>query len=72
MKKTLYGFCEELNKRGLRFGMSNGFSQRGIDNLTLINWCNANNWNVHSFKDMKYSSCGKGNSKTNEVFITNY
>ena len=71
-EKTLYGFCEELNKRGLRFGMSNVFSQRGIDNLMLINWCNTNNWNVHSFKKIKDSSCGKGNAKTNEVFITNY
>ena len=71
-ENELYDFCEQLDKLKIKFGMSNVFSQRGSDNLTLINWCNKNNWNIYSFKNMKYSTCGKGNSKTNEVFITNY
>lgn len=68
----LYEFCEELNKRSLKFGISNMFSQRNIQNKILIEWCDKNKWNVYNFKDMKYTACGKGNNKAKEVFICNY
>lgn len=71
-EKDLYEFCEELNRRNLKFGLSNMFSHRGNDNSILIDWCNENNWNVYDFKEMKYSSCGKGNPNAKEVFICNY
>ena len=71
-EEKLYEFCEELNKRGLKFGISNIFSQRNTQNKMLIEWCNKNKWNVYNFKDMKYSACGKGDSKAKEVFICNY
>ena len=38
----------------------------------LQQWCEENNWNVYVFDGFTYSACGKGNSKTKEVFITNY
>lgn len=71
-EEKLYEFCEELNKRGLKFGISNMFSQRNTQNKMLIEWCNKNKWNVYNFKDMKYSTCGKGDNKAKEVFICNY
>lgn len=71
-EEKLYEFCEELNKRGLKFGISNMFSQRNTQNKMLIEWCNKNKWNVYNFKDMKYSACGKGDNKAKEVFICNY
>lgn len=71
-EKDLYEFCEELNRRNLKFGLSNMFSQRNNPNQMLIDWCNKNDWRVYNFKEMKYSACGKGNPNAKEVFICNY
>ena len=71
-EKKLYDFCEELNKRNIKFGISNMFSSKNTPNKMLIEWCNKNKWNVYDFKEMKYSACGKINENAREVFITNY
>lgn len=68
----LYEVCEKLNKNGIKFGLSNVFSNKNIENTKLIDWCNKNNWNVYAFDKISYSACGKGNSNAKEVFITNY
>ena len=68
----LYKLCEELNARGIKFGLSNVFSDKGIRNDKLIKWCNENNWNIYVFDKVSYSACGKGNSNAKEVFIRNY
>ena len=70
--KKLFKFCEELNKRGIKFGISNVFESRGKKNKHLIKWCEKNNWYVRHFPNIKYSPCGKGISNNDEVFITNY
>ena len=64
--------CEELNNRNIKFAMSNVFSNKGITNEKLIEWCKKNNWNIHYFDNFTYSACGKGNGKTVEVLIMNY
>lgn len=69
--KKLFRFCEELDNRGIKFGISNCFTIKGKTNKHLIKWCKKNNWNVKHF-DIKYTACGKGNSNNDEVFITNY
>ena len=71
-EKKLYDFCEELNKRNIKFGISNMLSSKNTPNKMLIEWCNKNKWNVYDFKEMKYSACGKINENAREVFITNY
>lgn len=71
-EKNLYKFCEELNKRNIKFGISNIFSQKNMPNEALIEWCDKNKWNIYDFKEMKYSACGKINKDVREVFITNY
>ena len=71
-EEDLYELCEKLSERNIRFGMSNVFENKGIENKKLIKWCEENNWNVYVFDGFTYSACGKGNSKTKEVFITNY
>ena len=64
--------CENLNNKGIRFGLSNIFENKGIKNEKLINWCNEKGWNVYTFDKFTYMACGKGNSNAKEVFITNY
>lgn len=71
-EETLYKFCEELNNKGIKFGISNVFSNKGITNDKLIKWCEDNNWNLYTFDKMTYYACGKGNANTKEVYICNY
>lgn len=68
----LFALCEKLNKNGVKWGMSNVFKCKDKVNEHLINWCENNNWNVHTFNKFTYMACGKGNSNATEVFITNY
>ena len=68
----LYKLCEELNDKGIRFGLSNVFENKGVINHKLINWCNEKGWNIYTFDKFTYMACGKGNSNAKEVFITNY
>lgn len=71
-EEDLYKLCEDLNDKGIKFGLSNVFENKGIKNEKLINWCNNKNWNVYTFDKFTYCACGKGNSNAKEVFITNY
>lgn len=68
----MYCLCEELNRKGIKFGMSNVFHNKGKEHTSLIDWCNRKDWNVYTFDSHTYSACGKGNSNAKEVFITNY
>ena len=68
----LYKLCEELDRKGVRFGLSNVFKNKGVTNDKLISWCNEKGWNVYTFDKFTYTACGKGNSNAKEVFITNY
>lgn len=71
-ENDLYKLCEELNNNHIKFALSNVFSNKGIVNEKLIEWCEKNNWNIHYFDNFTYSACGKGNGKTVEVLIMNY
>ena len=68
----LYELCEGLDRKGVKFGLSNVFENKGIKNDKLISWCNEKGWNVYTFDKFTYMACGKGNSNAKEVFITNY
>lgn len=68
----LYKLCENLNEKGVKFGLSNVFKNKGVENYKIIKWCENNNWYIYTFDNFSYSACGKGNSNTKEVFITNY
>lgn len=71
-ENDLYCLCEKLNNKGIKFGLSNVFFNKNIENTKIIEWCNKNNWNVYTFDKISYSACGKGNSNAKEVFIRNY
>ena len=67
----LYDLCENLNNKNIKFGLSNVFANKGVENTKIIEWCNKNNWNVYTFDKFSYMACGKGNSNDEEVFIRN-
>ena len=71
-EEDLYDLCENLNNKNIKFGLSNVFANKGVENTKIIEWCNKNNWNVYTFDKFSYMACGKGNSNAKEVFITNY
>ena len=71
-EEDLYDLCENLNNKNIKFGLSNVFANKGVENTKIIEWCDKNNWNVYTFNKFSYMACGKGNSNAKEVFIRNY
>lgn len=67
----LFEIAEQLNKRGVKWGLSNVFSNRGNTNEHLIKWCNEKKWNVYHL-DRNYNPFSRGNSDNDEVYICNY
>lgn len=67
----LFDLLENLNIRGIKWGLSNVFINRGVKNNHLIEWCKQNNWNVYHL-NRNYNPFSRGNSNNDEVFITNY
>lgn len=67
----LFNYLERLNAMGIKWGLSNVFVNKGHENTHLIEWCEKNNWKVHHINH-SYSSLGKGNAHSDEVYICNY
>ena len=68
---NLKKFKKELNKKGVKWGLSNVFVNRDKENTHLIEWCNKNNWNVYHL-NRNYNPFSRGNSNNDEVYICNY
>jgi len=69
--KRLFVILEKLDKCGIKWGMSNVFKNKDYVNDHLIKWCEEHNWHVHHL-NFTYSSLGKGNANSDEVYICNY
>lgn len=67
----LFNILEKLNDKGVKWGLSNVFVNRGKENTHLIEWCNKNNWNVYHL-NRNYNPFSRGNSNNDEVYICNY
>ena len=67
----LFELLEKLNKKDIKWGLSNVFQNKEYRNQHLIEWCKKNNWNVNHLT-CEYAALGKGNSNTDEVYICNY
>lgn len=67
----LFKVLEELNNRGIKWGFSNVFINRGVSNDHLIKWCEDNDWNVLHLQ-RNYNPFSRGNSNNDEVYIYNY
>ena len=68
----LFQICEKLHKNNMKFGISNVFINKGVENTLLKDFCKANKFNVFSPNNFKYHACGKANQKQQEVYICNY
>lgn len=68
----LFEKLDKLTEKGVKFGMSNVYENKGNINQHLIDWVEEKGYNVHFFSDFSYTSMGKGNAKTVEVYIYNY
>ena len=69
--KELFTILESLDKKGIKWGLSNVFVCRGKKNEHLIKWCEEHNWNVHHLS-RNYNPFSRGNSENDEVYICNY
>ena len=74
-EKDLYALLNRLNKKGIRFALSNVLEHKGNVNAIMKEWTKKNNYKVHKldydYKNSNYHSTAKDN-KTEEVLITNY
>jgi adenine-specific DNA-methyltransferase len=71
----LYFALSKLNKKYIRFALSNVLEHKGAVNKILKNWADSENFKVnrlnYSYKNSNYHSTAKNNN-TVEVLITNY
>ena len=67
----LFQMLDELNKKGIKWGMSNVFKNKDSVNNHLIEWCTKNNYYIYHL-NKTYSALGKGNANSDEVYICNY
>ncbi|MDE6284141.1 MAG: Dam family site-specific DNA-(adenine-N6)-methyltransferase [Bacilli bacterium] len=72
----LYELLDNLNKKGVKFGLTNVLENKGKTNEILQKWINDNpNYKVHhlnnSFNNCSYHGKNK-ESITDEVYVTNY
>jgi adenine-specific DNA-methyltransferase len=74
-EKDLYNLLSCLNKKGVRFALSNVLEHKGEINEIMKNWAKKNNFKInelnYDYKNSNYHSTAK-NNKTIEVLITNY
>lgn len=74
-EKDLYILLSRLNKKGVRFALSNVLEHKGETNEIIKKWVEKNNFKInkldYDYRNSNYHSTAKKN-KTIEVLITNY
>lgn len=74
-EKDLYELLIKLDKKGIKFALSNVLEHKGKTNQIMKDWINKNKYKMHKidydYKNSNYHSTAKDN-KTIEVLITNY
>jgi adenine-specific DNA-methyltransferase len=74
-EKDLYKLLTKLDKKGIKFALSNVLEHKGKTNQIMKNWINKYKYKIHKidydYKNSNYHSTAKDN-KTVEVLITNY
>jgi len=70
---ALRKLCDKLTKHNIKWGMSNVFSNKGIDSNNLKNWVSKNKYKVIHFNIVYHiGRLDKSKESTDEVFICNY
>jgi len=74
-EKDLYSLLTKLDKRGVKFALSNVLKHKGSTNHIMKDWAKKHNYRIHKlnhhYKNSNYQSTAK-NNQTIEVLITNY
>jgi adenine-specific DNA-methyltransferase len=74
-EKDLYALLTRLDKKRVRFALSNVLQHKGDTNIIMKDWAKKHNYKVHKlnfdYKNSNYHSTAK-NNKTVEILITNY
>lgn len=74
-ERDLYATLTDLNRKGIRFALSNVLEHKGETNEIMKNWAEKNNFKInklnYDYRNSNYHSTAK-NNKTTEVLITNY
>lgn len=74
-EKDLYSLLSRLNKKGIRFALSNVFEHKGKTNEIMKKWVEKYNFKIsklnYDYRNSNYHSSAKKNN-TIEVLITNY
>ena len=71
----LLAFLDGLNKKNIRFALSNVLTHKGKKNEILVDWISNNGYNVHhlnsNYSNSNYQVKDR-QTKSDEVLITNY
>ena len=68
----LLNALDKLNKKGVKFALSNVLIHKGNENKLLKEWLDKNNFNIYPIKSRYISYHDNNNDKTIEVLVTNY
>lgn len=68
-ERTLYMLLDELNEKGIKFGLSNVLIHKGKENTILKEFIK--NYNYVDI-NVTYSAMGKGNANSKEIYVYNY
>ena len=72
---ALYALLDELNRKGVKFALSNVSVHKGEKNTILSDWRKKNKYHMHHIR-FNYDNCNyhteNKKNKTDEVLITNY
>lgn len=75
-EKLLLELLNTLNKRSIKFALSNVLEHKGKTNLLLKEWIAENKYNTyylnHSYKNSSYNTRNKGVFNSKEILVTNY
>ena len=72
---ALYAILDDLDRKGIKFALSNVAVHKGEKNTILLDWKNRNKYHLHHI-NFNYNNCNyhteNKKNKTDEVLITNY
>ena len=75
-ERKLLEILDELNRRNIRFGLSNVLWHKGRSNQILQSWIEDNRYHVNylnkDYSNCNYHSIDKGKNSSVEVLVTNY
>ena len=73
-EKELYNYLDKMNKKDIKFALSNVFEHKGKSNEILKEWAKSYNINYldYNYGNCNYHTKDKSTDSTIEVLITNY